>query len=76
VWYETVDLERLLKQFGEEAVRKRVEQRVKKLRARSVADHDFPQNGRATWYRGSNQGQCTADFSSERKGDPGLQEPV
>ena len=42
VWYETVDLDRLLKQFSEEAVRKRVEQRIEKLRKRSVADHDFP----------------------------------
>ena len=42
VWYETVDLDRLLKQFSEEAVRKRVEQWIEKLRKRSVADHDFP----------------------------------
>jgi uncharacterized protein (DUF2252 family) len=42
VWYETVDLDRLLKQFSEEAVRKRVEQRIEKLRGRTVADHDFP----------------------------------
>ena len=42
VWYETVDVDRLLKQFSEEAVRKRVEQRIEKLRARTVADHDFP----------------------------------
>jgi uncharacterized protein (DUF2252 family) len=42
VWYETVDVDRMLKQFSEEAVRKRVEQRIEKLRARTVADHDFP----------------------------------
>jgi uncharacterized protein (DUF2252 family) len=42
VWYETIDLGRLLKQFSEEAVHKRVEQRIQKLRARTVADHDFP----------------------------------
>lgn len=42
VWYETVDLDRLLRQFSEEAVRKRVEQRIEKVRARSVVEHDFP----------------------------------
>jgi len=42
IWYETVDVDRMLKQFSQEEVRKRVEQRIEKLRARTVADHDFP----------------------------------
>jgi uncharacterized protein (DUF2252 family) len=42
VWYETIDLDRLLKQFSEEAVRKRIEQRIEKLRGQTIADHDFP----------------------------------
>ena len=42
VWYDRIDLERLLKEVRSEEVHKRAEQRIEKARARTVPEHDYP----------------------------------
>jgi uncharacterized protein (DUF2252 family) len=42
VWYDRIDIERLLEEAPDEEVRERAEKRVEKERLRSVVEHDFP----------------------------------
>jgi len=42
VWYDRIDICKLLAQAPNETTRKRVEQRIDKARARTIAEHDFP----------------------------------
>lgn len=42
VWYDRIDIERLLKEAPTEERREKVFERVEKVRQRSVAEHDFP----------------------------------
>ncbi len=42
VWYDSIDIERLLKEVPSEEARERVEQRVEKARSRTVPEHDYP----------------------------------
>ena len=42
VWYERIDIERVLKEVTNDEARKRAEERVEKTRSRSVAEHDYP----------------------------------
>ena len=42
VWYDRIDLERLVSALPTEKARARAEQRIEKARARTVVEHDFP----------------------------------
>ena len=42
VWYDRIDIERVIKEVPNEEARKRAEERVEKTRSRSVAEHDYP----------------------------------
>ena len=42
IWYDKIDLERMLAHFDDEKERARMRQRVEQARGRSVAEHDFP----------------------------------
>jgi len=42
VWYDRIDIDKLLAQAPDETTRKRVGQRIDKARARTTAEHDFP----------------------------------
>ena len=42
VWYDRIDIDKLLAQAPVETTRKRLEQRIDKARARTIAEHDFP----------------------------------
>jgi len=42
VWYDRIDIEKLLEQAPDEETRARAERRIEKARARTVAEHDFP----------------------------------
>ena len=42
VWYARIDVEELMESFGDKQSRKRLQKRLDKARARSVAEHDFP----------------------------------
>jgi uncharacterized protein (DUF2252 family) len=42
VWYDHIDIERLLKEVPSEEARERAEQRVEKARSRTVPEHDYP----------------------------------
>src|SRR5208337_3364113 len=42
VWYDKIDLARILEQITSQEVRERVKKRVEKARAQSVVEHDFP----------------------------------
>ena len=42
VWYDRIDIERLLAGAPDETTRRRLEQRIDKARARTIAEHDFP----------------------------------
>ena len=42
VWYDRIDIERLLKEVPSEEARERVEQRLEKARSRTVPEHDYP----------------------------------
>jgi uncharacterized protein (DUF2252 family) len=42
IWYDKIDLERLLGHFDDEKRRARARQRIEQARGRSVAEHDFP----------------------------------
>ena len=42
IWYDRIDLKRLINHFDDDETRTRIEQRVEKARQRSVAEHDFP----------------------------------
>jgi uncharacterized protein (DUF2252 family) len=50
VWYDRIDIDKLLAQAPDETTRKRVERRINKARARTIAEHDFP---KLTEQRGS-----------------------
>ena len=42
VWYERIDLQRLIDSVPDDEERTRMEKRLEKARARNVAEHDFP----------------------------------
>ena len=42
VWYEKIALDDFMKEFDDEKLRERAEERIAEARARSVVDHDFP----------------------------------
>ncbi len=42
VWYARIDVEELMEHFDDKQSRKRLQKRLDKARARSVAEHDFP----------------------------------
>jgi uncharacterized protein (DUF2252 family) len=42
VWYDRIDIEKLLEQAPDEEMRARLERRLEKARAQTVAEHDFP----------------------------------
>jgi len=42
VWYERIDIADFVKEFPDNEIRKRGEERIEKTRARNVAEHDFP----------------------------------
>ena len=42
VWYDKIDLERLMSHVENKKAQARIQQRVEKARERSVAEHDFP----------------------------------
>ena len=42
VWYDRIDVERLLKEAPTEDLRERAEQRLEKVRGRTVPEHDYP----------------------------------
>ncbi len=42
VWYDRIDLARLIKEAPSEEDRERIEQRIEKTREHTVAEHDFP----------------------------------
>ena len=42
VWYDRIDIQKLLEQAPDEATRARLERRIEKARAQTVAEHDFP----------------------------------
>jgi uncharacterized protein (DUF2252 family) len=42
VWYDKIDLERLMGHVDNKKAQTRIQQRVEKARERSVAEHDFP----------------------------------
>jgi uncharacterized protein (DUF2252 family) len=42
VWYDRIDIERVLKEMPSEEARERAEQRVEKTRSRNVPEHDYP----------------------------------
>ena len=42
VWYDKIDLERLMSHVDNKKAQARIQQRVEKARERSVAEHDFP----------------------------------
>lgn len=43
VWYESIDVEKLIPLIDDKQARKRMEKRLEKARERSVMEHDFPQ---------------------------------
>jgi uncharacterized protein (DUF2252 family) len=42
VWYDRIDIDKFLQHAPDEETRTKVEQRIQKARARTVAEHDFP----------------------------------
>jgi len=42
VWYDRIDIERVIKEMPSEEARERAEQRVEKTRSRNVPEHDYP----------------------------------
>src|SRR5262249_50843028 len=42
VWYDRIDVERVLKEAPSEEERERIEQRIEKTRRRTVHEHDYP----------------------------------
>jgi hypothetical protein len=42
IWYDRIDLERLIDTVPDEEERARIEKRLEKARKRTVAEHDFP----------------------------------
>jgi len=42
VWYDRIDVERFLKEVPSEEARKRAEERLEKVRSRTVPEHDYP----------------------------------
>jgi uncharacterized protein (DUF2252 family) len=42
VWYDRINIEKLLERAPNEKTRTRLKQRIEKARARTVAEHDFP----------------------------------
>jgi uncharacterized protein (DUF2252 family) len=42
VWYDKIDVEKLLQMTPEESARKSLQERIDKARSRTVAEHDFP----------------------------------
>jgi uncharacterized protein (DUF2252 family) len=42
LWYERIDVEDFIKEFDDEEIRERAQERIEKTRARSVTEHDFP----------------------------------
>ena len=42
VWYDRIDIERVIKEMPSEEARERVQQRVEKTRGRNVPEHDYP----------------------------------
>ena len=43
VWYESIDIEKLIPTLDDKQTRKRMEKRLEKARARSVLEHEFPE---------------------------------
>jgi uncharacterized protein (DUF2252 family) len=43
VWYESIDVEKLIPTLDDKQARKRAEKRLEKARARSVLEHEFPE---------------------------------
>ena len=42
VWYDRIDIERVIKEMPSEEARERAQQRVEKTRGRNVPEHDYP----------------------------------
>jgi uncharacterized protein (DUF2252 family) len=42
VWYERIDVADFVKEFPDNEIRERAEERIEKTRARSAVEHDFP----------------------------------
>ena len=42
VWYDRIDIDRLIKEAPSEAAREQLEERIEKARGRSVPEHDYP----------------------------------
>jgi uncharacterized protein (DUF2252 family) len=42
LWYERLDLDRFVKEFANEEIRERAEERIEKTHARTAVEHDFP----------------------------------
>ncbi len=42
VWYDRIDIERVIKEMPSEEARERAQQRVEKTRSRNVPEHDYP----------------------------------
>ncbi len=42
VWYDRIDIERVIKEMPSEEARTRAEERVEKTRNRTIAEHDYP----------------------------------
>jgi uncharacterized protein (DUF2252 family) len=42
VWYDRIDIEKFIEHAPDDETRTRVEKRIEKARARTVAEHDFP----------------------------------
>ena len=55
IWYDRIDLDRLLDSVPDEEERGRMEKRVEKARGRTVAEHDYPAR-RARWRDAAHQG--------------------
>ncbi len=42
VWYDRIDIERVIKEMPSEEARERAEERVEKTRSRTITEHDYP----------------------------------
>jgi uncharacterized protein (DUF2252 family) len=75
IWYDKIDLKRLLDHFDDEETRARMVQRVEKARARSVAEDDFPKLAEHVGSRPRIKDNPPLIFhSSEVKEDEGTEE--
>ncbi len=74
IWYDQIDLRRLIDTVGNEEDRARIEKKVEKARGRSVAAHDFPKLAEHVGSTPRIKDNPPLIFHSEMTGDVGSEE--